>query len=67
MKNLAASMVKMSIAVVAILSLIVAVNAGQVALQPKKRTTHRPISTQTSPSKCSKAMDANASRSVEVL
>jgi len=36
MKNLAASMVKMSIAMVAILSLIVAVNAGQVALQPKK-------------------------------
>jgi hypothetical protein len=36
MKNLGSSMVKMSIAVVAILSLIVAVNAGQVALQPKK-------------------------------
>jgi hypothetical protein len=36
MKKLAASMVKMSIAMVAILSLIVAVNAGQVALQPKK-------------------------------
>jgi hypothetical protein len=36
MKNLSSSVVKMSIAVVAILSLIVAVNAGQVALQPKK-------------------------------
>ncbi len=35
MKNLKASMVKLSIAMVAILSLIVAVNAGQVALQPK--------------------------------
>jgi len=36
MKNLRASMVKLSIATVAILSLIVAVNAGQVALQPKE-------------------------------
>jgi hypothetical protein len=36
MKNFVASMVKLSIAVVAILSLIVAVNAGQVALQPKE-------------------------------
>lgn len=34
MKNLTASVVKMSIAVIAILSLIIAVNAGQVALQP---------------------------------
>ena len=39
MKNLTASMVKMSIAMVAILSLIVAVNAGQVAPQPKKENS----------------------------
>jgi hypothetical protein len=41
MKNLRATMVKLSIAMIMILSLIVAVNAGQVAFQPTKEN-HAP-------------------------